>query len=67
MKRPVAGRIRSRVIFAVVVMACLIGMMVSMAQAQKPIKIGFSMALSGPLAPAGKAAVLAMERLDLSI
>lgn len=63
-KRTVAGSTRCRVVFAVVMMACLIGMdgiTGAIAQAQKPIKIGFSMALSGPLPPAGKAAVLAME------
>ncbi|MDA1000128.1 MAG: amino acid ABC transporter substrate-binding protein [bacterium] len=31
------------------------------ADAAKPLKIGFSMALTGPLGPAGKAALLAME------
>jgi branched-chain amino acid transport system substrate-binding protein len=31
------------------------------AQGKKPIKIGFSMALTGPLAGAGKAALIAME------
>lgn len=34
---------------------------VPMAQAQKPVKIGFSMALTGGLAAAGKAALIAME------
>ena len=31
------------------------------AHAQKPLKIGFSMALTGPLAQAGKGALLAMQ------
>ena len=40
----------------------LAGLLTSNVQAQKnPIKIGFSMALSGPLAPQGKAALLSMQ------
>ena len=43
----------------------LVGMLVSFgapaANAAKPFKLGFSMALTGPLGPAGKAALLAMQ------
>jgi branched-chain amino acid transport system substrate-binding protein len=38
-----------------------IGLSGAEAQGKKPIKIGFSMALTGPLAGAGKAALIAMQ------
>src|SRR5262244_4411828 len=45
---------------AVMALAAMIGP-VGPAQAQEPVKIGFSMALTGPLAPNGKQALLGMK------
>ena len=53
---------RASLTSGVVALAVAFGSLVSFpAQAAKPIKIGFSMALSGGLAGAGKAALIAME------
>jgi branched-chain amino acid transport system substrate-binding protein len=41
--------------------AAIIGLLSASAQAQEPIKIGFSMALTGPLSPNGKQALLGMK------
>jgi len=41
--------------------ACLAFVPSASAQSKKPLKIGFSMALTGPLAGAGKAALIAMQ------
>jgi branched-chain amino acid transport system substrate-binding protein len=41
--------------------ACALFAMPAMAQDKTPIKIGFGMALTGPLGPNGKSALLAME------
>jgi branched-chain amino acid transport system substrate-binding protein len=41
--------------------AAAIGLALSPTQAQEPLKIGFSMALTGPLAGAGKSALVAMK------
>jgi len=51
------------VVGAVAAVFTVIGLAISPAQAQsgQPIKIGFSMALTGPLAGAGKGALLAMK------
>ena len=57
-------KLNLRAILASAVAAIVaVGAMVSLAQAQtgEPIKIGFSMALTGPLAGAGKGALLAMK------
>ena len=43
------------------VAAAFAALLVAPAQAQEPIKIGFSMALTGPLAGAGQGALLAMK------
>ena len=43
------------------VLCALLGLMGGPAQAQAPIAIGFGMALTGGLAPIGKAALLAMQ------
>jgi branched-chain amino acid transport system substrate-binding protein len=43
------------------VLCALLGLMGGPAQAQAPITIGFGMALTGGLAPIGKAALLAMQ------
>ena len=50
-------RIAGRILSALMVTVALAGVV----HAQKPIKIGFSMALTGGLAGAGKAALIAME------
>ena len=39
----------------------LVGLFSAPALAQEPIKIGFSMALTGPLSPNGKQALLGMK------
>jgi branched-chain amino acid transport system substrate-binding protein len=53
---------RASLASGVIALAVAAGSLVSFpAQAAKPIKIGFSMALSGGLAGAGKAALIAME------
>ena len=41
--------------------ASLVGLLAGPATAQEPIKIGFSMALTGPLSPNGKQALLGMK------
>ncbi len=41
--------------------ACVLGMTAAMAQDKEPIKIGFSMAMTGPLAANGKQALLGMK------
>ena len=50
---------RKMALAGMVVLAAL--MFAPVSHAQKPIKIGFSMALTGPLAGAGKAALIAMQ------
>ena len=45
---------------AVPVAAAASALLLAPAQAQQPVKIGFSMALTGPLAGAGQGALLAM-------
>ena len=47
--------------FAVPVLSAVAVLFAGLAQAQEPIKIGFSMALTGPLAGAGQGALLAMQ------
>ncbi len=57
-------KLNLRAILASAVAAVVtVGALISLAQAQtgEPIKIGFSMALTGPLAGAGKGALLAMK------
>ena len=44
-----------------VLVAALVGLLGGPARAQAPITIGFGMALTGGLAPIGKAALLAMQ------
>jgi branched-chain amino acid transport system substrate-binding protein len=43
------------------VVAAVSALLLTAAQAQQPVKIGFSMALTGPLAGAGQGALLAMQ------
>ena len=53
---------RASLASGVIALAAATGSLISFpAQAAKPLKIGFSMALSGGLAGAGKAALIAME------
>ena len=58
MLRPLALKLSAMVAGAVVALALPFG---SPAQAQEPIKIGFSMSLTGPLAANGKQALLGMQ------
>ena len=54
--------VRASLASGVIALAAATGSLISFpAQAAKPLKIGFSMALSGGLAGAGKAALIAME------
>src|SRR5882672_11201807 len=55
--RAIAGAAASLVALAVM----LVGLLTTPASAQEPIKIGFSMALTGPLAANGKQALLGMK------
>ena len=57
----VFGRTRRCLIAAILAIGVATMLGAPAAQAQKPIKIGFSMALTGPLAGAGKAALIAMQ------
>ncbi len=50
--------------FTLLALSLLVAFVISFApaaHAAKPFKLGFSMALTGPLGPAGKAALLAMQ------
>jgi branched-chain amino acid transport system substrate-binding protein len=49
------------VLFALSLLAVFVISFAPTAHAAKPFKLGFSMALTGPLGPAGKAALLAMQ------
>ena len=55
------SRIPRFVISVLAFFATIVISFVPVVQAAKPLKIGFSMALTGPLGPAGKAALLAMQ------
>ena len=60
---PRISKLRAAIVAGIAVVALAVSaMIVPPANAQgKPLKIGFSMALTGPLAGAGKAALIAMQ------
>src|SRR6185312_14459369 len=58
---PRARGFRSFAGIATVALAAALGALLAPAAAQEPIKIGFSMALTGPLAANGKQALLGMK------
>ncbi len=56
-----ASKIRAAFVAGVAIAALGVSFVVApVAKAAEPLKIGFSMALTGPLAGAGKAALIAM-------
>ena len=59
-RRLLCGRLRGRLGGALLAVMLLLAGTIT-AQAQTPVTIGFGMALTGGLAPIGKAALLAMQ------